>query len=302
MAESAPSQAPKKSRMNSVLVGQSARKYTPALSLMLVAPLVVLLATGFLYPVGSLILRSFFVPEFSLENYQRIFEVSLYLKVLWRTLVTAFVVMTASLIVGYPVALAMAKLKGGWAMLVAACVLVPLWTSVLVRSYAWIVLLQRNGVINRLLQDLGITSEPIKMIYTEGAVMLAMTHVLLPFMILPIYSVVATIPPELDQAARNLGAGVWSSFFGITMPLSLPGIFAGCVMTFILALGFYITPALVGGPSTLFMATLIGQQTTVTLDWSFAAALATVLLVVTLLLVLIFRKAISLNKGVEQVG
>lgn len=302
MANSVPHQSPNKRRTRGMKAGQSARMYTPTLSLLLVAPLIVLLSVGFLYPVGSLMLRSIFVPEFSLENYQRIFEVSLYLKVLWRTLVTAFVVMTASLIVGYPVALAMAKLKGGWAMLVAACVLVPLWTSVLVRSYAWIVLLQRNGVINRLLQDIGITSEPIKMIYTEGAVMLAMTHVLLPFMILPIYSVVATIPPELGQAARNLGAGAWSSFFDVTLPLSLPGIFAGCVMTFILALGFYITPALVGGPSTLFMATLIGQQTTVTLDWPFAAALATLLLFVTLLLVLIFRKAISLNKGVEHVG
>jgi mannopine transport system permease protein len=137
------------------------------------------------------------------------------------------------------------------------------------------------------------------MIYTEGAVMVAMTHVLLPFMILPIFSSLKSIPPDLARAARNLGAGPAQTFFRVTLPLSLPGVYAGSLMTFILALGFYITPALLGGPSTLLMATVIGQQTTELLNWPFAGALSGVLLGVTLLLVIVFRRTLSFNSEVQ---
>ena len=157
---------------------------------------------------------------------------------------------------------------------ITACVLMPLWTSVLVRSYAWIVLLQRNGIVNNALLDLGVDHQPLRMLYTEGAVIIAMTHVLLPFMILPIYSALRSIPPDLDAAALNLGAGTGAAFFAVTLPLSLPGVFAGSLMIFMLALGFYVTPALVGGPRTLMIATLIGQQATELLNWPFAGALS----------------------------
>jgi mannopine transport system permease protein len=191
----------------------------------------------------------------------------------------------------------MARLKRCWAMLVMACVLVPLWTSILIRSYAWIVLLQRRGVVNSLLMDLGVTEQPLRLIYTEFAVLLAMTHVLLPFMILPVYGALSTIPADLPRAALNLGASRFAVFWRITLPLSLPGVFAGALMTFILALGFYITPALVGGPSTLMMATLIGQQTTDLLNWPFAGALSAILLLVTIALAVAFRHLVALNRG-----
>jgi mannopine transport system permease protein len=191
----------------------------------------------------------------------------------------------------------MTRLKGWSAAIVTACVLIPLWTSVLVRSYAWIVLLQRNGVINNALTDAGLITEPLRLLYTPGAVTVAMTHVLLPFMILPIYSALRSIPDELPKAARNLGADSVHVFFKIIVPLSLPGVFAGSLMTFILALGFYITPALVGGARTLMMATLIGQQTTELLDWPFAGALSLVLLGATILLAIAFRRLLSLNRG-----
>ncbi|RWP30325.1 ABC transporter permease [Mesorhizobium sp.] len=280
-------------------VSSSTRNYSPLLSLALIAPLMLLLAFSFLYPVGRLLVGSLFTPEFSLDHYARLFAEPLYLRVLWRTFETAFVVMLASFVLGYPVAFTMAKLKGRWAAIVAACVLIPLWTSVLVRSYAWIVLLQKNGLINTALQEVG--HSPLQLIYTEGAVIMAMTHVLLPFMILPIYTALRTIPEDLGRAARNLGAGTWTVFLRITLPLSLPGVFAGALLTFILSLGFYVTPALVGAPRTLMMAALIGQQATVLLDWPFAGALSAVLLVATLLLVTVFRKTLALNKGVSGV-
>ncbi|TGP50670.1 ABC transporter permease [bacterium M00.F.Ca.ET.230.01.1.1] len=275
----------------------SAREYGPGLSLLLVAPLVLLLVGGFLYPVGKLFWGSIFVPEATFANYARILQEPLFLLVLWRTFEIAFTVTALALLLGYPVALAMARVSGRTAMLIAACVLVPLWTSVLVRSYAWIVLLQRNGVVNNALIETGLTETPFRLLYTQGAVIAAMTQVLLPFMILPIYSVVRSIPDDLVRAARNLGAGSLHAFFRVTVPLSLPGVTAGVLITFILSLGFYITPALVGGPGTLMMSTLIGQQTTELLDWPFAGALAAVLLGATLLLVIVFRRALALNKG-----
>jgi mannopine transport system permease protein len=193
--------------------------------------------------------------------------------------------------------LSMSRLGGTAALIVAACVLIPLWTSVLVRSYAWIVLLQRTGVVNALLQTLGVTSGPLPLLYSDGAVMIAMTHVLLPYMILPIYAALTSIPPELERAALNLGASALASFRAVTWPLSLPGVYAGMVMVFILSLGFYVTPALVGGPRNLTIATLIGQQVSEVLNWPFAGALAGVLLVLTLALVAPFRRFLQLGIG-----
>ncbi|AFL51521.1 mannopine transport system permease protein [Sinorhizobium fredii] len=277
----------------------SARFYSPSASLGLAAPLVAALVAGFLYPVVRLVALSFSGGTF--DHYRRIFSEPLHLGVLLSTIEVALVVTIASLVVGFPVAYLMARLRKGLAGVVAACVFIPLWTSVLIRSYAWVVLLQRNGIVNQLLLEIGITDGPLKLIYTQGAVILAMTHVLMPFMILPIYSALRALPPDYIRAARNLGAGPVRAFVAVTLPLSLPGVFAGSVMCFVLALGFYITPALVGGPGSMLMATLIGQQTTVLLDWPFAAALSTVLLAVTLLFVLLFRRTLSLSKGLNSV-
>jgi mannopine transport system permease protein len=265
----------------------------------LAAPLLAALVAGFLYPVVRLVALSFSGGTF--DHYRRIFSEPLHLGVLLSTIEVALVVTIVSLVVGFPVAYLMARLRKGLAVVVAACVFIPLWTSVLIRSYAWVVLLQRNGIVNQLLLEIGITDGPLKLIYTQGAVILAMTHVLMPFMILPIYSALRALPPDYIRAARNLGAGPVRAFVAVTLPLSLPGVFAGSVMCFVLALGFYITPALVGGPGSMLMATLIGQQTTVLLDWPFAAALSTVLLAVTLLFVLLFRRTLSLSKGLNSV-
>ncbi|UCI31984.1 ABC transporter permease [Mesorhizobium sp. B4-1-4] len=275
----------------------SSREYGPTLSLLLVTPLLLLLLGGFLYPVGRLFWGSVFAPEATPKHYLRILQEPLYFLILWRTFEIAFIVTVLAFLLGYPVALAMSRVSGRAAMLIGACVLIPLWTSVLVRSYAWIVLLQRNGVINNTLHEAGLIETPLKLLYTQGAVVVAMTQVLLPFMVLPIYSVVHSIPDDLTRAARNLGAGGLQAFLHITLPLSLPGVAAGVLITFILSLGFYVTPALVGGPSTLMMSTLIGQQTTELLNWPFAGALSAVLLIATLLLVIVFRRALALNKG-----
>ena len=278
---------------------RSARTYSGVSSWLLTMPLLVCLAVGFIYPIVRLIKLSF--SEGFLATYGRILAEPLYLSVLFSTVTVALTVTIAGVLLGYPIAYAMACLNKRWAFVVAACVFIPLWTSILIRSYAWIVLLQRNGLVNSLLQTTGITEQPVKMLYTQGAVILAMTHVLLPFVILPIFSVLRTLPNDYVRAARNLVAGAASTFIRITLPLSLPGVFAGATICFVLALGFYITPALVGGPGSMLMPTLIGQQTTVVVDWPFAAALSTVLLVMTLIFIALFRKALSFQKGFSNV-
>lgn len=281
------------------LTSPSARTYSGASSWFLTLPLIVCLAVGFIYPIFSLIGLSF--SEGFLATYGRIFAEPLYLSVLFSTVTVALIVTVAGVLLGYPIAFAMARLNKRWAFVVAACVFIPLWTSILIRSYAWIVLLQRNGLVNSLLETTGVTEQPVKMLYTQGAVILAMTHVLLPFVILPIFSVLRTLPTDYVRAARNLGAGAVVTFLRITFPLSLPGVFAGATICFVLALGFYITPALVGGPGSMLMPTLIGQQTTVVVDWPFAAALSTVLLVMTLVFIALLRKALSFQKGFSNV-
>ncbi|MDK4719463.1 ABC transporter permease [Rhizobium sp. CNPSo 3968] len=282
-----------------ILTG-SVQHYSPLLAILLILPLLLLLAGGFVYPVARLIGISL-SGEAPLAPYQRVFDSPLYIQVLLRTFRIAAIVTVACFAIGYPTAYAIARMRGKLVKLGTACLFIPLWTSVLVRSYAWIVLLGRNGIINDGLIQLGVISTPLKMLYTEGAVILAMTHVLMPFMILPIHSALRSVPSAYEQAARNLGASRIAAFWRVTFPLSLSGVFAGCVICFILAIGFYITPALVGGPGALMMATLIGQQTIVLLDWPFAAALSVILLSTTLLLVLLFRRALSFSKGLNSV-
>lgn len=274
------------------------RGFPTSLSLLLAAPLVVGLAVTFVLPVGKLLQVSLWNPEFTLAEFFRIVETPLYLRILSRTIVLGAVVTVLTLALGYPVALLMSRQNGWRLAAAAACVLVPLWTSVMVRSYAWIIILQRNGLINETLKFLGIIDTPLPLLYNEFSVTLAMTHVLLPYMVLPIWAALRTIPRDLSLAAQSLGASRSQVFRLVILPLSLPGVASGILMVFILSLGFYITPALVGGPQTLMIATLIGQQTTELLNWPFAGALAGLLLGITLLLVAVFNRFLGIDKRV----
>ncbi|GGE41040.1 ABC transporter permease [Agaricicola taiwanensis] len=269
-------------------------------SLLLIAPLGLLLAAVFFLPIVNFLSRSFIEPQLTLSHYAELFGEPLYLRILLRTMWIALATTALTLVLGYPVALLMTRINGVAAAVVSLCVIIPLWTSVLVRSYAWIVLLQRNGLVNQSLQHLGIIDQPLTLLHTDGAVLVAMTQVLLPFMVLPVYATLRNIPPELTRAARNLGAGRLRAFLAVTLPLSLPGAAAGAVMIFVLALGFYITPALVGGPRTLMIATLISQQATELSNWPLAAALSFVLLVLSLGVTMAFKRLLGVDRMVHH--
>jgi mannopine transport system permease protein len=277
------------------------RRYSPAASLLLATPFLLMIALAFLLPLAMLLRESLFVPSFNFTNYEKVFDEPVYLRVMFRTLRISAFVTVITLLLAYPLASLMARARGLLLGLLLLSVLLPLWTSVLVRTYAWLVLLQRNGVLNEILFGLGVVKAPMQFLRTEGAVVLAMSHVLLPFMVLPLYAALRAIPDDYVRAARMLGAGSLSVFRHVVLPLSLSGISSGCLMVFLLAIGFFVTPALIGGPQQMMLATLVQQQVTELLNWPFAGALVGVLLAFVLTLVLLFNRVVRLDRFVGQV-
>ena len=269
---------------------------SPRLSLALLAPLLLLFGVLFVYPLARLLPESLFSPALTLKYYQRLFTVPLYASVFWRTVRIAAITTAICLALGYPTAYLLSRLEGRRAKLLLLFVILPVWTSVIVRVYAWMALFQANGIINRTLMDLGLAGEPLRIMYNERAVLIGMAHVLLPFMILPIYSVLRGVDAHLLLAAQNLGANGWQVFRWVVLPLSLPGAATGAMFVFILSLGFYITPALLGGPRVLMIATMIDQQVNEMLNWPFAAAMAVVLLGLTLALVGVFTRFVGFER------
>jgi ABC-type spermidine/putrescine transport system permease subunit I len=218
----------------------------------------------------------------SLAAYEKALGSELYVQVFLGTFKIAALVTLLTLAMGYPVAYLMATSGRAWQFLGIAFVLLPFWTSILVRTYAWMVLLGRNGVINRTLVSWGIIDAPLPLLNNEAAVLIGMVHVLLPYMILPIFSAVRKVDPNLVLAAEGLGASRLQAFLRVTLPLTMNGVVAGMTLVFTLSLGFFITPALLGGGRVVMIANLIEEQVRELLNWAFAGALSTILLVLTL--------------------
>jgi ABC-type spermidine/putrescine transport system permease subunit I len=260
-----------------------------------VIPLILYLLFFYAYPVIAMLFRSVSEPTWSLTNYSHLLRTNVYVHVMWITVWISIVVTICTLILGYPVAYLISSVTTTKSNLLIVLVLVPFWTSILVRTYAWMVLLGRQGIINELLQSMGIIDQPLRLLNTRFAVYVSMVHILLPFMILPLYSVMRGIDRSVLRAAEGLGARPSAVFRQVMLPLSLPGVAAGCLLVFILSLGFYITPALVGGPKDLMISVLIAQQVDL-FNWAFASALAAVLLVGALLIFVIFNRILGVEK------
>lgn len=221
----------------------------------------------------------------------------IYITLFERTFLLAGVITIICLILAYPIAHLLATLPLKWSNLLMILVLLPFWTSLLVRTTSWMVLLQQQGVVNNTLVALGIIGDDgrIAMMYNQAGTVIAMTHILLPFMILPLYSVMRPIPPSYVRAARSLGATSWTAFRRVYLPQTLPGIGAGSLLVFILAVGYYITPALVGGASGQLISNLIAFHMTNSLNWSLAAALAAILLGSVLVLYWLYDKLVGID-------
>jgi putative spermidine/putrescine transport system permease protein/spermidine/putrescine transport system permease protein len=251
----------------------------------LCSPAMLVVALLLFLPIGWLFWLSFVGEQgqFTTENFTRIWTEGAYVKIFVTTFEVAALVTGICLLLGYPVAYCLSQLSPRVSGILMLCILVPFWTSLLVRTYAWLVLLQRKGLINTTLVDLGLVDRPIPLVHNLTGTVIGMVHIMLPFLVLPLYASMKTIEPGYLRAAANLGASPTRAFWQVFMPLSLPGLIAGLVLTFILCIGFYITPAVLGGGKVQMIAQRIENSVNLYPTWGPASALGVVLLLLTVL-------------------
>lgn len=247
-----------------------------------VLPLLLFMLAVFILPIVLMLARSVTQPEWTIEHYQNLIETSVYLRVLGRTLRIAVITTVTYAVLGYPLAYWMRGLSPQRQVLATALVVLPFWISILVRTYAWIVVLGNAGVVNRILLDLGLVGAPVAFLYNELGVIIGTTNVLLPFLVLPLFAAMVRIDDRLLHAAESLGASRSTVFRRVFFPLSLPALAAGSILVFILTFGFFITPAILGGGRVPMVANALDLLINQFARWETAAALSTVLLVVTL--------------------
>lgn len=247
-------------------------------------PTVAVLLVVFVLPMATIAWRSVTLPEPGISNFTQVFTNPTYRTVLLNTLQMAGLTTIFCVLLGYPYAYLMVKVGDGLRMVLLLCVVVPFWTSLLVRTFAWILLLQDTGLVNEALIGSGVVDSPVSLIRTMPGVVIGMVHILLPYYVLPMYAQMRKIDLSLMTAAESLGAPPRRAFWKVFVPLSLPGLISGATLVFLLALGFYVTPALLGSGSTLVIGELIVQQISGVLNWGVGSALAVALLVMTLTL------------------
>jgi putative spermidine/putrescine transport system permease protein len=263
----------------------------------LLVPVFVYLFFFFVYPLFKMLLTSCFVDgNFTVKNYYQLYENPVYLKVIFLTFQLSIICTFFSLILGYPLAYLLNREESKMRDIMMILIVLPFWTSLLVRIYAWMVILGRQGIINSTLLKLHLISAPLDLLYNTFGVTIGMVHFLLPFMVFPIYSVMCGIDKDLVKAAHNLGANPFQAFIKVFFPLSIPGVGAGSLIVFILALGFFVTPALLGGRENTVISMLIENQVTVQLNWPFASAISFVLLISTLIIFNISNQLLGIDR------
>lgn len=262
----------------------------------LMAPAVIFYLVFFGWPLVQMLWSSIWSDGFTLIGYAEFFTDPVYWWVLGYTMLIGVVTLFLTLGIGYPVAYWLVGLNRTWTVVLMAFVLIPFWSSGLVRTYAWLVILGRQGLVNTTLMQLGVIAEPMPFLGTHTAVLVGLTYYLLPYMILCLFSVMNNIDRNLMLAARNLGATPIRAFFAIFVPLTKPGVFAGSFLVFMLAVGMYITPALLGGPAQTTLPLVIALQINEALDWTLAAALSMILLVVSVVIQIFANRYVDLDR------
>lgn len=234
--------------------------------------------------------------NFTLDNFERVVD-PLYAKIFLNSARIALTTTVVAILIAYPAAYAIAKAPQRWQPILLFFAVLPFWSNYLIRTYAWIVLLNREGLFNNLLRWLGYQGEPLSLLYTEGAVITGLVYNYLPFVILAIYSVLSRLNPELTEASRDLGAGAIRTFVRVTLPLTLPGVAAGGVFVFVLSIGNFVTPALLGGGRFQMIGNLVYDQFLTANDWPFGAALGMALIGIMIVLLLIQARATAHASG-----
>ena len=263
---------------------RQASKVASAVGISWIMPGLAFVALFFVIPVVALLLRSVMEPTPGLGNYAELLGSTTYLRIFFNTFAVSALVTLISLAIGFPVAWTLAIMPRRAASVIFAILILSMWTNLLARTYAWMVLLQRTGVINKMLMKLGVIDAPLPLVNNLTGVTIGMTYIMLPFIILPLYGMIRKIDPAILQAAALCGATRWQSLTRVLLPLATPGMAAGALMVFVMSLGYFVTPALLGGTANMMLAELIAQFVQSLVNWGMGGAAALVLLVVTLVL------------------
>ncbi|MBF2759946.1 MAG: ABC transporter permease [Ectothiorhodospiraceae bacterium AqS1] len=264
----------------------------------LASPAIVLILVILIVPVGWLFYVSFIGADggFSFENYQRMIERKSYARIFKTTFEVSFLTTALCILIGYPLAYFISRLPRHLANLCLITVLLPFWTSLLVRTYAWLVLLQKRGIVNDWAISLGLWDEPIKIVHNMSGTLIGMVHIMLPFLVLPVYGAMRSVDQDFMKAASNLGAGPRYAFWTVFFPLTTPGLIAGSLMVFILCLGFFVTPAVLGGGKVILVSMKIVSNIELFVNWGAASALGVVLLVLTLAVLWVASRFMNLDR------
>jgi ABC-type spermidine/putrescine transport system permease subunit I len=264
----------------------------------LALPAFLIVALLLLTPLGWLLYQSFVDQSgaATLTHYERIWNDTAYRSTFWLTFQISVLVTVLAILIGYPLSYLLSQLTGKWATIGLALVIVPFWTSLLVRTYAWLVLLQRNGIINNVLIDLEVISEPLKLVHNFTGTVIGMLHIMLPFMVLPLYASMKRIDLSLMRAASNLGASPVHAFWQVFFPLSRAGLMAGTLLVFVLCLGFYITPEILGGGHTIMISMLVQRNVELYFEWGAASSVAIVLLVMVLVVFVFLNRVLAVER------
>ena len=267
-------------------------------NLALSTPAILTIAVVVFLPILWLGWMSFFnaAGQLTTENYARIWESDLYLETFIITFKISLTVTVLCALLGYPLAYTLTRLPSTAAAIGMICVLIPFWTAILVRTYAWLVLLQRKGVINSILLQSGLIEEPLQLAHNMTGSIIGMVHVMLPFLVLPVYATMKSIDQDLLRASQSMGASPTESFWRVFFPMSLPGLFAGVVMVFVLSLGCFTTPALLGGGRVQMLAQRIESSVTLYANWGAASALGVVLIVIAFACIALLNKVFGLDR------
>ena len=265
----------------------------------LLIPPLVFLILFLIIPLMRIMVLSVTDPEthqFTLGAYLQFFQNAVYMKVILQTFKVGLVVTLLCLVLGYPVAYFMTKCSKRTRSLIMIAVMIPFWTSLLVRTYAWMILLQSNGVINNMLMGIGLIEEPLRMYKNIVGIYIGMTHILLPYMILSLYPVLSGIDVNYVSAAQSLGARKSLAFIKVYFPLSTQGIAAGTILVFVMAIGYYVTPSLLGGSSDTMISQMIQVQISKLLNWQFASAVSIILFIISLGILYVSKKMMKIEK------
>ena len=262
-------------------------------------PALLIIGIGFVAPLLRLAVLSVTDPAGPLAPYRELLSEPVYWIVFRNTVVLALIVSAISLVLGFALAFVLTRLDSGWRALVFACIVLPLWISVLVRTFSWMLILEKNGPVNRLLAASGLTDQPVQLLFNATGVAIGMTHVLLPYAVLPIYAALTRIDPALLQASEGLGASAATTFRRVVLPLAARGVATAATFTFLLSLGFFVTPALLGGATSTTIPMLIDHFVNERLAWPLASAAAVILLAMSLLVLAVASRFVRVGALAE---